>query len=648
MPKGSNTILGSLIQRNKEQHNKKLSQAESRQKNQKKQEPRSDQPEIRERSIDLLTKRLKIVSEAKQDHVDEQTTREVNKWLQSLNPTLLRFNKSATNNVFDHFDIDVQGFINKYLTERDNKVLQMDADNFELTPNQNDDLEIDEDYIETQLLNKKHFVEYEYKVKTRTSRYRTEMSIYDYSIKVESKFFDISQLLIKDPDVDMVKTHSVSTELFTLLQNFMDLSIVDAGGSNCDENVNTILYHIMSFCYAMNKINKENKDRLTGDDDKEVDLSQINGFVRPRVLVVLNYKYQFRDLASRLFSMCPTKVKPEVLERLETEFESEDTAFMNNFVIGVMFSHKSMQITHNLQHADVIFANPRFLIEKVSNRSSLLSSIEIIYMHKFSQFLMEDLSVITELFESVNQVPEHSHVDQDFRTIREVHSSHLSKFTRQAIYYSEFTSIELNAIISRYSLNYKGVLKTKVFYPKPTYGPNVTFLFKRLTVRSLSDEYEDRFNYFGTEIWADIRKNELYQNSILFVNSYLLYKRLQKYLKEKHSPVGFISEHTPKNKVQSNFARFNNGEYKYLLITERALHFKVCEPKRYKNVIFYNLPFNQETFDSLVGNMDDEKSNQLIVVFSRRDLFELERIIGTSKALEFMCDKNAYKSLEFN
>ena len=650
MPNNSSTILGALIQRNKEKLEK--NQAKDGSKIKANEKPRNEgrKPELRERSIDLLTKRLKIVAEAKQERTEVQISKEVNKWLQGLNPISLEINKPMSGeNAVDHFNIDLPAFIDRYLVEKDREVARANEDNFELTGEQNQDLQVDEDYIETQLLNKKHFVQYEYKTKGKLSRYKTKTSVYDYITRTAGQLFSITDMKDYSEAIEDQKRDMINQEMYTILQNSVDMSIVDAGEANYEDSINAIMYHIMSYCNLVNRKRRENQAKLKEEDGTtDANLEQINGFVRPRVLVVLNYKYQFRDLVDRLYALGSIQPKPEVLERLEAEFESEDTALMNNFTIGVVFTAKSLQITTNLQHADIIFANPKHLVENVSNSASLLSSIEIVYVHKFSQFLMEDFSVFATLFETINQVPEHSHVDQDFRTVRPVHANHLSKFARQAIFYSELMSIELNAVINKFSLNYKGILKAKVFYPKPAYRPGISFSFKRLNVPRLATEYEDRYNFFGTEVWSDIRKNELYHNSIIFVNSYLLYKRLQKYLKEKHSPVGFISEHTPKNKVQSNFARFNNGEHKYLLVTERALHFKVCEPKRYKHIIFYNLPFSQQTFDGLIEDLEDDKDNQLVVLFSRKDVYELERLVGTTKALEFLNDQNAYKTLEFN
>jgi len=39
-------------------------------------------------------------------------------------------------------------------------------------------------------------------------------------------------------------------------------------------------------------------------------------------------------------------------------------------------------------------------------------------------------------------------------------------------------------------------------------------------------------------------------------------------------------------------ARFNNGQYRILLTTERAFYFEICQVKKFNSVYFYSLPKN--------------------------------------------------------
>jgi hypothetical protein len=174
---------------------------------------------------------------------------------------------------------------------------------------------------------------------------------------------------------------------------------------------------------------------------------------------------------------------------------------------------------------------------------------------------------------------------------------------------------------------------------------------------------------FVNDVWAKIRSTGSWDNSVVVVSSFLEFKKLKEIFKEKGSPVGFISEHSTKKKVQSVIAKFNAGSKKHILITERAMYFNILMPKRFKHLIFFSVPQSTWIFEELMstlvdyfeykqgksvkvdgeeklnGNEEEEegKIQRLLICFGKKEFYELERIVGTSKSLEFFKSNNMYK-----
>lgn len=65
----------------------------------------------------------------------------------------------------------------------------------------------------------------------------------------------------------------------------------------------------------------------------------------------------------------------------------------------------------------------------------------------------------------------------------------------------------------------------------------------------------------------------------------------------------YICEHTSANKVQSRIAKFNNGEYRILLMTERSYYFDVCQIQKFHHLYFYSLPKNAFIFQNLAQSL---------------------------------------------
>ena len=92
------------------------------------------------------------------------------------------------------------------------------------------------------------------------------------------------------------------------------------------------------------------------------------------------------------------------------------------------------------------------------------------------------------------------------------------------------------------------------------------------------------------------------------------------------------------------------GLFEYILITERSLFFEIVNPQRYLNIIFFNVPFFVDHFFMLIDNLlfNEEEKNQVFFLFSKKDAFDLERIIGTNKCINFITERNKFKKFELD
>lgn len=602
----------------------------------------------------------------KKDEYDEdiEVRKEFENWASKLGCQKLIF--SETDKEFDpfhHFAFNPEEFISNFLTETIEEVAN-EVEKPVSNINSKFELKLQEDLdqghkeIFKKMLDNVHFESLRYKKPLSNTKYRTPQFIFEYSHRTTSH---VSQGEIKYPsDITTVAPElessiALNSEILAIIAGGLDICILDHECNLIDEYSSTILHYIKFYLQCHEKLRKENQRRLDEAEarlkeektEDELELIQCNGFVRPRVLIVVTYRHEVASIIPKLFELAQYAMKDNVKQRLEEEFSSEDTAFEDDFIIGLAFSSGKIQITQSLTHADLLISTTTHIISMESD--SLLSSIEILYLHKMSDLAMQNFFNLSPMIARLNKVPDHADCTEDFRTIRPVFSSGLAPFFRQTIVYSEYTSLELNSFINKALLNYKGVFKSKQFYPcffKGSKYPSVEYTFKKVEIESLKTEFDEKFNFFRNQVWDRERKDENLVGSLLIVNDYLQYKQLKKYFKEKSSPVGYISEHSPKSKVQSVFAKFNIQKNKYILITERALHFQICEPKKFEALIFIGMPYNLRIFEGLLEELLKAQKPKMMIVFSKKDSYELEKVIGTPKTVEFILEKNRFKILD--
>ncbi len=608
-----------------------------------------------------LVKQFNLLDKKAEHDEDMETRREFDAWASKLGCQKLSLTESkVVFNPSKHFEFDPEDFIKKNLFENSEepqaksdlvvkKYTGQVPSKFELKLQ--DDLDQGHKEIFKKMLDDVHFETLQYRTPMSSIKLRTDQFIFEYNFRIRNGFnegkisFASDILALSD---DLKEEVTLNNELQGILTTGIDLCILDYESTLVEEYSTTILYYITAYVKYFENLRAVNNEKLAKpESEEEAQLYKCNGYVRPRVLILVSYRHEVISLVTKLFDLSESQMKANVGERLENEFASEESAFEDNFIIGISFNNGKVQITTSLIHSDILISTTAHVMALESD--SILSSIEILYIHKLNDLAMQNFHNLAPTFSRLNKIPDHKHCTEDFRTIRDVFSNGLAPFVRQTIVYSEYTSLEINSLLNKNLMNYKGLLKSKQFYPavfKAVRYPSIEYTFKKVEIESLKTEFEEKFNYFKNQVWDRERKDEIFEGSLLVVNDYLQYKQLKRYFKEKSSPVGFISEHSPKSKVQGVFAKFNIRKHKYILITERALFFQITEPKKFEGLIFIGLPYNLRIFENLLEELLVAKKPKMIVVFSKKDSYELEKIIGTAKTVQFVMEKNRFKMLD--
>lgn len=594
--------------------------------------PKNEQKmaEIPMSNFSKLISNLGLEQEAKEIKQDEDNNHQFQEWVKDLQTQKINISSvDLEAKLDDYFSIDTEKFIEDNLEEiLEEQINENEIDEIDKMGN---DLNSSYKQIAKQMLNDITFKKYTYKNLSKTTKYQTDQFVLDYSSRTEN-----SLKLTKK--VKNIKKNDIQK----ILGQHVDLSILDFDQMNYEEYVGYIIEYLYNYSNLMNQ--KIEKNNLKEEKEK------ISGFVKPRVLLIVTFKKEAHDLLMQLISTSNTKMKDSLQEKFDEEFNSEETAFDDKFVIGVFLKEEKIHLTTNLNFAEIIITTTAWISTNMENHS-LLSSIEVLYLHKINDIYMQNQENLTVCFEKMNKMPEHKYCTEDFGTIREVFIQNIGCFHRQNISYGDFATVQLTSFMNRHFSNKNGSVKFRQFFPKffnEINFPKPRFIFRKVEVISLKDEFEEKLNFFKSQVWDKERENEKLTQSLIIVNDYLHYKELKSYFEIKHSPVGFISEHTPKSKIQGVYARFNEGVHKYILTTERAIYYQVALPKKYQNIILFGFPYFFKVFEQIFEEISENDESEVHVIFSKKDAYELEKLLGTTKTREFLAQKNKFKILELN
>ena len=580
-------------------------------------------------NFNQLIKRFGLTKKQNELQETKNNQQEFLKWLKEINPEITNIQKPNLDQIISkYFDENIDEFMKLHLKE-----VEVEAKT-ESFPNEEMDEELNEAYkvISKQMLNDVVFKNMKYQGNPKPLRYQTSQLIFDYNQRTNESI----KTTKKTPKDN-------ANEIEFLLHQHVDMALFDYGFNNYDSILETILEYIYQYScfFAVDK-------QKPLCDKGESDQLKTYGYVKNRVTILVPFKKEAYEILTRIISISETTFNEEFLAKLATDYESEETAFEDKFVIGLFIKNSKIHFTSNLNFAEIVITTTGWISNNMENHS-LLSSIEVLYLHKVNELSIQNHESLEVCLAKMNQLPDHKYCTEDFRLIRDIYINNISQFFRQNIAFGEFGSVQLNSLFNRFFLNKNGLVKSRQFFPRYFNEDNKTssqFTLNKVEIASIKNEFQEKFNYFKSQIWEKERENEELTGALIVLNDYLQYQQFKQYFQEKGSPIGFISEHTPKNKIQSVFARFNNGELKYILVTERAIYYQVTDPKKFKNLIFFGFPFFFKVFEDLMNELKSETESKVIMVFSKKDAYEIEKLFGTAKTVEFLSAKNKFKILE--
>ncbi|KAF2930033.1 hypothetical protein DAI22_05g101400 [Oryza sativa Japonica Group] len=439
------------------------------------------------------------------------------------------------------------------------------------------------------------------------------------------------------------------------------------GGSTVDSStMDSYLMHALNHINRTREIVVKNDAKLRSDPSKDIldDNSFLDqGFTRPKVLFLLPLKSIARRVVKRLIQLSPLSQK-DIIAKFEGKFgESDDEVEEpvqsnkpadfdllfagdtdDEFLFGIKYTKKSMNLFSNFYSSDIIVASPLALIKKINGVDDngkepakerdfdFLSSIEIVVVDHADVILMQSWSHLYAVFEQLNQLPSKEHGTNVMR-IRPWYLDQHARYYRQTILLSSYLTPEMNALFNGLCLNYEGKVKlvtefkgvlSKIQFEAPQ-------VYERFDASSITEVDDARFDHFCKKVYPKIQESDE-GRVLLFVSSYFEYIRIRNFLKSQEASFCRIGETTSQQDISRARLWFFEGKKKILLYSERSHFYHRYKIRGAHHLIIYSLPGRKEFYPELVNMLSESENRKCTVFFSRLDLLKLERIVGTFAA----------------
>lgn len=412
-------------------------------------------------------------------------------------------------------------------------------------------------------------------------------------------------------------------------------------------------------------------ERDDSEEEEVVDVDDYElrdrGFTKTRLLLLLplrNHAYQYLSTFVEILGADPNECSKlrtfqddftELEEAMDPTFRRRPRDYQrefegnidDNFCVGLrLFPHKVDVYAHPL-NSDIIIASPlglRRRIEKNGDALTSLSSIEVCVVDEAQMLLEQNWAHVAVVLEEVlNLRP--TDTTQGLSDLRRTYSWALeneSSLHRQTVICSDICSASVLSTfremrnswgrIRLYNKHEDGIL-AQVKVPVQQH-------FVRYALQSLTSADDEKLEYFTKHIFPS-RINPLAEQDvriIIYVPSYFDFVRLRTFLyKEYRDTFAAISEYSSLKQQRKALGQFTHLERPVLLVTERFYYFKRYFVSMSEVVVFYSPPLIPSFYLSFVNRLVAESPNVFsLCIFSRFDIHELVRIVGTQKAQQLL------------
>ncbi len=433
---------------------------------------------------------------------------------------------------------------------------------------------------------------------------------------------------------------------------------------------------------------KDSGNGTDSDGDEDI-VCRDQGFVRPKVLILAPYRHHAKSIIDRLIQLAIQETRTDTVKnraRFEEEYgmgeeddglisERERVALSlkpkqhrvlfdgncdDHFRMGIKMTRGSIRLFTDFYDSDILVASPLALSTRLEEMKKgepdpkdFLSSIEISVLYRADALLMQNVAHVIKIYDSLNAIPKQQH-NSDILRVRDWYLANRARAYRQNILLSSFESPEMKSLFSRYCFNHAGIARWKVAH-RGVLGntaPGVKHVFDRLNIdfqggsqgkgkvadktqpSGTKDEAEVRFENFITQVWPKIREASMGQ--LVFVPSYFDLVRVRNFLRKEAASFVVLSEYTTPQDMSRARNYFNDGRRRVLLYTERCHFYNRHRIRGIKDIYFYQLPEHQQYYAELANFIDDATMSTINVVYTKRDIMRLERVVGTKRAKNMM------------
>lgn len=367
----------------------------------------------------------------------------------------------------------------------------------------------------------------------------------------------------------------------------------------------------------------------------------------------------------------------------------------DSFQIGLSLSRKALRFYSEYHHADIILASPLGLRQQLGDEvvdldstdaaddvrlsTDFLTSIEVCVVDSASLMLMQNVEHLRHVVRAVNVQPKEA-PNADFARLREWNLAFLGAYFRQTIVFAHGVEPALNHLVTKCCKNQSGLVKyVKRFDPADGSAaisrvvPQVKQIFQRVDVDvggatlSATSEVDVRFEYFKKHVFEPLLDHPK-KHVLIFVPSYFDYVRVRNLFNDSMNKKLIRSvqccEYTTNKQVSRARTSFFHGKAHVLLATERFHFYHQYQLRGVHQIIWYGLPQLGGFYPEMLNMLGDTttsaseshgagtedavdvanalESRSSIALFTRLDLFRMQRIVGDKRA-ERMCQPKAAK-----